>query len=218
MNQPTETFPQGGERPKTEEELVQLLAEAQARLEETEKQASQFYDVELEKTFDEAREHFKDNSEALNLYLRSIDIDDEKAEENASKKLAFEKDHLLPIKKETQTFERDIRLLKNAAYRSEQEQLEKERREKEQALFLQEKQALEEKLFAALDAIHQQIPQEARDAGMTTEAALKVYLSPLLIDRAHTLERLLNELDTVDTPFSLTRFKKDMDFREIGDL
>ena len=65
-----------------------------------------------------------------------------------------------------------------------------------------------------MSKIHDQIPKEAEDMGMTTESAMKVYL-PNLVDHAHRLESLINQLSEARNSYELTLFKKDLAFSRI---
>ncbi len=217
MTQFNETFPQNNEHSKNQEQLEALLKEARTKLADEEKRAGDFYDVELYRVFDEAIKHFNLDYEAVRLYLNSINENYEKAEENQDKKILFDKNYIKPIKEEIREIENSLRTLKNKDYRLQQEQAEKELQQKEEGDFNKEKGQLEEKLFTALETIHAQIPQEAKDLGMSTESALKVYL-PELVDRAQTIEYSINQLSEVTNTYALNRLKKDIDFSSIKNL
>ena len=214
MNQINETFPQNNEQPKTQEELEVLLEEAKTRLSSEEKRAGEFYNIELYQVFEEAIKNFNSDSEVIRVYLDSIGKDYDQAEENLDKKMLFDRTYIRPIKKEIQEIENFLRAIKNKEYRLQQEQLEKESEQKEEEAFNKEKQQLETKLYEALSKIHDQIPKEAEDMGMTTESAMKVYL-PDLVDHAHRLESLINQLSEARNSYELTLFKKDLAFSRI---
>jgi hypothetical protein len=90
----------------------------------------------------------------------------------------------------------------------------KENKILEQNKFSEEKENLSNALYEALDAIHSQIPQEAKDVGMKTEVALKQYL-PKLEYKASQIESYINSVDSALDLDDLEYIKKGIAAQEI---
>jgi predicted secreted protein len=83
----------------------------------------------------------------------------------------------------------------------------KEKEEERERKFNEEKDALTNSLYEALDGIHSQIPQEAKDVGMTTEMALKQYL-PKLERKASKIEYWIERVEKSINMSELSFLKK----------
>lgn len=202
---PLETTPQAPLEKSEEELLQEQRAEAQHKIEEMKARASEFYDTGLYELLSDVAGKMA-NENLTQLYLKSIGISYAKALENLKKKDSFDKNQLKPLRQELYTIETQLAQIAGAKRQAEKEEQEKQLQE----AFEAEKSDIETKLYEALDAIHSQIPKEASEVGMTTEAAIATYL-PNLVQKTKLIEYFIGRMSDVDTAYQLSLFKKEVE-------
>jgi hypothetical protein len=116
------------------------------------------------------------------LFLSTKDLTLNQVVENNEKRKVF-MDQARTLSSEVRNISKQIDEITNNEQRAEKKQQ-----------FKDKKEELSSKLYEALDAIHSQIPQEAKDVGMTTEMAIKQYL-PKLQYEAIYIEHYINAVD-----------------------
>ena len=184
------------------EVLEQQLRDAEQRRKDMEHRAGEFYDIELYELGTKARQV---DPKLVGLFLQASGSSTDQMLANVDKYRAFKKEQLGPIEKEIWDIKEKIRHIDTAKQKAEKAQ----REEVAQHAYQKEKDALEEKLFNALDAIHSQIPQEARDVGMTTQAAMEAYLPKLVYD-ADRIEYYMAQLEKVKDERELGWLQEEM--------
>lgn len=169
-------------------------------------QASDFYDQELYDLYVSTSLRFGADSDAQRLYINSGGNDYEAALQNYKQFVDFQHEQLEPIDKEIRAIVAEINIIRNKEARDKNRQIETEAEEK----FQTDKKELVDALYEALDAIHSQIPEEAHEIRMTTEAALKTYL-PELVYRAERIERSIKKAEDVRIPYDIANIKRELE-------
>ncbi len=175
-----------------QEQLV-ILSEQYDNLQE---HKSDYFDADLLELYNKVRGMMP---EARSLYIKSVGEDVNNVLENYKKHEDFV-GQLLFINGKKSAITREIRGINDKE--------EEDKREKE---FNSEKDTLITSLYEALDAIHSQIPQEAKDVGMTTEIAIKQYL-PQLERKATQIEYWIGEAEKSKRVSDLTFLKREMEW------
>ncbi len=147
---------------------------------------------------------------AREIYVSSLGFNYSTVIENYHKYENFRQEHLKPAEQEVMTIENKIRTIDINKRREEQLSNEIVRKEK----FEKDKEKLSNDLYEALDSIHSQIPQEAKDAGLTIENALKVYL-PGLVSKATDIEYYIGRLEEASVPLHLERIQDEIKDRRL---
>ncbi len=163
------------------EVLEEQLAKAKSAYDNFMETESEAYDKELSDLYLSTAGM---DENARTLYLGVRGVNQQQLIENSEKRKNF--------LEEAAVLGREVRSLSQQIRQFEQE----EQKKQEKKSFSEAKDALSNSLYEALDVIHSQIPQEAKDVGMTTEMAMKQYL-PGLQSKASKIEHYINSVDEV---------------------
>jgi hypothetical protein len=212
MNEKTLELPIDSLDNLTLEDLQEKLKLAKDGLDElaVRENNSEFYDKELKDSFLDAVERFSKNRELLKVYLESVGIDYDAAEENYNKYIDFRNNQFGLAKKEFSSISAVITGIEQAKREKNIQQTKNEEMEK----FNKDKKELADVLYEMLNEIYKQIPQEAKEAGMDDEAALNKYL-PQLTMSASTIEEYIRRIEETQAPFQLSAVKRDLEDRRL---
>jgi hypothetical protein len=202
MNMNKNPFETAGEH-ESKEELEQQLEVAKQERDAVREQASDFYDEEDALFYTKVVSPMA--KEIQPVYIRSVGKDAAALTDNYKKYELFRTEKLKPAEEKVREAELKLWKIKNEEGIAQTNK----KMEEDAARFQEEKQVLEDRLYVALDAIHAQLPDEARDSGMNTYAAIVKYL-PRSIEQAASIEHYIGEIQKIKEPYELAWLKKDM--------
>jgi hypothetical protein len=188
----------------TKQQLEQELELAKEKYEKVAAQAPDFFNQDMLEVYREA--YYDVAPELRNIYIKSKNLDPKKVLENFENYKNFNENHLKIANDKIREIKKKILVIDTTI--KQEESLEKEI--EEEAKFKLEKEGLVSTLYAELDKIYAQIPQEATDSGMTTQNAIKHYL-PNLTYKVEWIESYINRLDDINHPISLERFRRELE-------
>jgi mevalonate kinase len=181
------------------EVLGQQLRDAEQRRIDIVNRAGEFYDLEL---YEFSKKVIEIEPQLQQAYIEVHGHTSDELFANIEKYKEFKNSYIKPIDQEIWGIKQKIHRVKETEREVEKQQAQ----EQVMQLYQQERDILEEKLFNALEEIHSQIPQEARDVGMTTSVAMQTYL-PNLVHKAHQIEYYMKLLEKVEDERDLKRLQ-----------
>ena len=200
----------GKEQGLSEKELLeQQLADKKQELEAMEARAGEFYDVEL-------FEEYKNTVLGIAAEMRKLYFETKtgklyaEGEKSQQAYQLFQQQQLKPIRDSMLEIQFKISSLKDVERKAAKEAAQKIAEEQ----FTNAKNELEEKLFNALEAIHAQLPPVAREVGMSTEAAMNMYL-PRLVYKAEEIGFFMNQLEDATNPSRLSMLQERIDASKV---
>lgn len=204
------------ENPISDTELsAQLAKELEVLNEEREKIQESLLEQE-DKSFSKEKYTVLENAikniepEMVEIYVRSLGYKLEDLIDNHENYRKFEVEKLVPINEKISKVNSKLRTINFKIAEAERERKTQEEKE----AFEAEKNELLSRLYEELAKIHDQIPQEAHDVGMTTKTAIETYI-PNLSRKASNIEYWINEAEKDEFPHHLKQTKEAIDREKI---
>lgn len=162
------------------------------------------YDRKKMASYIQVLNHFRGDEDRVSIYFNSME---EGADivDNYLKIKNFKENKIFPLEKDIKEAEEKLRIIRHEKREEEEVIRDIETEEK----FKEEKNNFIGGLYEDLDKLHQQIPEEAKEVGMSAEIAIETYL-PELAGKAKLLEYFIGEAEKAKYSFDLENIKRRM--------